>query len=210
MFIVYSPEGQNLIGSVQNLPDLKIDPAKQVHATAAAPESFERSGLESSNLPKAKRSAVDAYQSNRANPQMRRTVVRVDEIMSSPVITVEADQTIEQAWELMSQHKVTYLPVVEAGRLVGMCTWVNLLEQVLVNPTGETETAVTEAVSSVMHKQVVTTSPDTDVRHVAKVFTRYDIRAVVVMNEGTQISGIVTEGDLVRCLAAEPPIELYI
>ncbi|MBF6058039.1 MULTISPECIES: HPP family protein [Thiomicrorhabdus] len=209
MFIVYSPEGQNLIGSVQNFPDLKIDPAKQVHATTPSPEAFERAALESS-LPKAKRSAVDAYQSNRANPQMRRTHVRVDEIMSSPVITVGADQTIEQAWELMSQHKVTYLPVVENDRLVGMCTWVNLLEQVLVNPNGETETAVTEAVSSVMHKQVVTTSPDTDVRHVAKVFTRYDIRAVVVMNDATQIAGIVTEGDLVRCLAAEPPIELYI
>lgn len=46
------------------------------------------------------------------------TLVR--EIMSFPVFTIHPDQTIEEAMEMMTHHRVRHLPVVEEDRLVGM------------------------------------------------------------------------------------------
>ena len=44
----------------------------------------------------------------------------VSDIMSFPVFTIHPDQTIEEAMEMMTQHRVRHLPVVEHERLVGM------------------------------------------------------------------------------------------
>ncbi|HWQ05146.1 MAG TPA: CBS domain-containing protein [Longilinea sp.] len=44
----------------------------------------------------------------------------VSDIMSFPVFTIHPDQTIEEAMEMMTQHRIRHLPVVEHERLVGM------------------------------------------------------------------------------------------
>jgi len=44
----------------------------------------------------------------------------VSDIMSYPVFTIHPDQTIEEAMEMMTQHRIRHLPVVEGERLVGM------------------------------------------------------------------------------------------
>ena len=46
----------------------------------------------------------------------------VSELMSSPVITVPLETTISECLTLMTTQKVRHLPVLEAGRLVGIVT----------------------------------------------------------------------------------------
>ena len=44
----------------------------------------------------------------------------VDRIMTAPAITVETDQQIMSALSLMTRRRIRHLPVVEAGRIVGI------------------------------------------------------------------------------------------
>jgi CBS domain-containing protein len=46
--------------------------------------------------------------------------VTVDEVVSREPVTLDPDQNLDEALELMVRHKVRRLPVVENGRLVGM------------------------------------------------------------------------------------------
>lgn len=46
----------------------------------------------------------------------------VDDIMTREVITVGPGETIQDAARLMLQHKISSLPVVEGGRVVGIIT----------------------------------------------------------------------------------------
>lgn len=48
--------------------------------------------------------------------------VQVGEIMTKKVITVEAEQSLEEAAEIMTENKIEKAPVLENGRLVGMLT----------------------------------------------------------------------------------------
>ncbi len=51
----------------------------------------------------------------------------VSEVMAKPVITVQADEPLEEAALLMEEYKVGGLPVLEGDRLVGMITITDVL-----------------------------------------------------------------------------------
>jgi acetoin utilization protein AcuB len=57
--------------------------------------------------------------------------VPVSRVMSSPVITVEADAPLEKAASVMRDEGVGSLPVVDKGRLVGIVTETDLLRRIV-------------------------------------------------------------------------------
>ena len=62
------------------------------------------------------RDIVTRAVAERRNPQ----AVKVEEIASHDLVTVESEQDLDDALALMARHKVRRLPVLEGGRLVGM------------------------------------------------------------------------------------------
>lgn len=207
MFIVYSPEGQSFIGSVQQLPVLKVDPTKRINKVGES----ELEGLKVDVGKEESSTSTHALKAYKKNQQSgtRQVIVKAAELMSSPVITIAAADSIENAWYLMNQHGIKHLPVVDRGELVGMCTQTNILGRMIVNKEGALEGVKPETVSEAMQETVVTTSLDTDVRHVAQALMGFDIEALVIMSDYHQIVGIVTPSDLIKRLATEPPLELY-
>lgn len=57
--------------------------------------------------------------------------VRVAEIMSTDVMTVEAGAEVGEAADTMRKHRVGSLPVMDRGRMVGIVTEVDILRQVV-------------------------------------------------------------------------------
>jgi len=53
--------------------------------------------------------------------------LRVKDVMKSPVITVRAEDPIEQAALLMEEHRVSGLPVLDGNALVGILTITDLM-----------------------------------------------------------------------------------
>ena len=56
--------------------------------------------------------------------------VTVDEIMSAPVLTVDAADEVTDATRMMLEDKIGSLPVTEGGRLVGIITETDLLREI--------------------------------------------------------------------------------
>jgi CBS domain-containing protein len=53
------------------------------------------------------------------------------EIMSSPVITVTSDTTVNDCMQIVTQRRIRHLPVVEKGALVGMISIGDLVRAVI-------------------------------------------------------------------------------
>ncbi len=51
----------------------------------------------------------------------------VQEVMSKNVVTIQADQTLEEASHLMIENKIKKLPVLEKDKLVGIITATDLI-----------------------------------------------------------------------------------
>ncbi|MBS7634542.1 CBS domain-containing protein [Candidatus Bathyarchaeota archaeon] len=58
--------------------------------------------------------------------------IRAKEIMSSPLISVEADKTIKDALILMRERKIRRLGVTRKGRLIGIVTERRVLDALAV------------------------------------------------------------------------------
>jgi CBS domain-containing protein len=59
--------------------------------------------------------------------------LRVKEVMSEPAITISSEAPIKEAARLMIERKIGCLPVIEAGRLVGIVTETDILRHVVGN-----------------------------------------------------------------------------
>jgi CBS domain-containing protein len=115
--------------------------------------------------------------------------MKVHEIMTTAVISVPEDETIENAARLLARHGISGLPVVDrSGALVGLVT-----EYDLISKAGPT-------VGDIMSRSVISVSPETYTEEVAHLLTNQRIRRVPVL-QGDQLVGIVSRSDLIKQIA---------
>ena len=55
----------------------------------------------------------------------------VSEIMTTPVVSVGPQQTVEECMKLMTQKRIRHLPVVEQGKLIGIVSIGDLVRRVI-------------------------------------------------------------------------------
>ncbi len=132
---------------------------------------------------------------------------RIAEWMSSPPIVIVTTTTLADAQRMMEQLHVRRLPVVQAGRLVGIVTWGDLRA---AWPSAATTLSVHEwrdlleqaTVAECMSRDPVTVAPDASVREAARIMLAHKIGGVPVVADD-ELVGIITESDLLRLLITE-------
>ena len=70
------------------------------------------------------------------------------DVASRDVVTVEADDDLDEAMTLMAKHQVRRLPVVEDGRLVGVVAQADLAGEARAKDVGETIEEISKPASS--------------------------------------------------------------
>ncbi len=125
----------------------------------------------------------------------------VDRIMTRDVLQVVEDARVPQMAALMRDHHIRHLPVVRAGRLVGLVTSHDL-ERVAPSPV--TTFSVGEAnyllgkltAAKVMRAKVITCAPDTLVEEAARLLRQEKISCLPVVNGDGHLLGMLTHEDL--------------
>ena len=54
--------------------------------------------------------------------------VKISEVMSAPPISIDVDRSVQEAARTMARQKIGCLPVLEAGKLIGIVTETDVLE----------------------------------------------------------------------------------
>jgi CBS domain-containing protein len=81
----------------------------------------------------------------RRDPQ----AVKVDEVASRELVTVEPQQDLDEALALMARHQVRRLPVVEDGQLVGMLAQADVALEEKEKKVGEVLEEISKPTSAV-------------------------------------------------------------
>lgn len=119
--------------------------------------------------------------------------MRIADIMSEHVITIDALDTAESAFDVMKERVIHHLAVTERGRLVGVIS-----ERDLGGPRG-TAVRRDRRVLDLMSRHVAMISPRTTVREAANKMRNQNIGSLLVVN-GEKLCGIVTVSDLLDLL----------
>jgi CBS domain-containing protein len=111
----------------------------------------------------------------------------------SRVITVQAGQTLKEAIDLLIQHNIGALVVLdEAEKPVGV-----LSERSILMAAAKDEHFFTRLVREAMRTPVIVASPQDDLQPVMQTMTVRRIRHIPVIDQG-RLVGIVSVGDMVK------------
>ncbi|MBK6454381.1 MAG: CBS domain-containing protein [Proteobacteria bacterium] len=112
--------------------------------------------------------------------------------------SVDADEPVLEAIQMMADKHVGALPVTRGGDLVGMVSERDYARKVILLGRSSAETPIWQ----IMSTPVVTATPDDGVRHCMQVMTEKRIRHLPVVEDGRMI-GMISIGDLVRVVIEE-------
>ncbi|MFH1821535.1 MAG: CBS domain-containing protein [Methanobacteriota archaeon] len=128
--------------------------------------------------------------------------MRVSQIMSSPVITLDKDRSLADAIDVMKKEQISRVVATQNGRVVGILTEKDIARE-LGSMHNYRLTPGRLHVSSVMTSDPISVAPDVMAKRAAELMLDHDISGLPIL-EGGKLVGIVTKMDFAKiCLNYE-------
>ncbi|MBI4618783.1 MAG: CBS domain-containing protein [Desulfobacterales bacterium] len=128
--------------------------------------------------------------------------MKVKDIMAEDVVTLEINEELSLADDIMHLGRIRHLPVVEKGKLVGIISQRDLFKGSLASVMGFGEKAKrdflkTVAVKEIMIKKVITISPEADIKEAGRIMLEKKIGCLPVVGKD-ELVGLITETDILK------------
>ncbi|WP_118184508.1 CBS domain-containing protein [Paraburkholderia phosphatilytica] len=149
--------------------------------------------------------------------------MQASDIMTTDVITVTPETSVYHAAALLTEHRISGMPVVDdEGQVVGIVSEGDLLHRIETGTLRRQRTWLAEflhstrelageylkehalKVGDVMTDNVISVRPTSSLGEIADLLDRHHIKRVPVLQEG-RVVGIVSRSNLIHMLAGEAP-----
>jgi CBS-domain-containing membrane protein len=142
--------------------------------------------------------------------------VSVRDVMTINVIKTQADADFSEVTNLLSEHRISGLPVVDGeNRVIGVITEADVLsmagmqkghafKDVIRHILGEPLPGKkkTKSLRDAMSSPAITTGPDADIREIALTLDEKRIKRLPVVDEQGKLIGVISRADIVRIIGA--------
>lgn len=124
---------------------------------------------------------------------------KVKEIMTTDVITTTSNVDVVNAFEELMEHKISAMPVVDDGKLVGIITATDLGRNLILD-----KYELGTDVKSIMIKDVVTVSPENTISEAIETMKSNapdsNILNQLPVVENGKLVGIISDGDIIKLI----------
>lgn len=118
---------------------------------------------------------------------------RIKSIMTTNVVTVEPEDSLEVVKELLFEKHFHHLPVTKDGKLVGIITSWDLIKSDM-----KFEEYGKFTVQELMTKKVATLGPDESIGAAAMIFLRHLFHGLPIVDDDKKLVGIITTHDILK------------
>jgi acetoin utilization protein AcuB len=129
-------------------------------------------------------------------------IMRVRDVMKSPVQSIRPSDTMGTALRMMQQHGIRHLPVLEDSNLVGIVSDRDLRSPSIPGRWHAVPWSDSIEVEWVMSSPVMVLSSDASLSAAAKLMHSERIDCAPVVDEG-KLVGIITSADLLQVIGME-------
>jgi acetoin utilization protein AcuB len=195
-------------GIVETYPIKPVGP--RISRAESAGER-EQPGQHPPSLDRSALAAQTAYQQQSIEQSHPKPAILARDLMSAPVVSLPSDSTLLDAWTSMSDKGFHHIPVTSMhDTLVGMVSYRDLLRHAPELITAaETRQASKRRLAEIMTSRVISATPVTEVREIARVMLDEQIHAVPILDHNRRLVGILATRDLLRGIANHGPLELW-
>ncbi|MGA2122255.1 MAG: CBS domain-containing protein [Methanoregula sp.] len=184
---------KTLVGQVMSYPLIRICPTFKIRE--AARTMINKKGRLVVYVCGKLAGIITASDLIRDMPEAPETSLIVDDFMTTEIVSVNEDETVRSAAEIMGKNRVGSVIVTLDGKPLGIFTERDLLSTFMVH-SRSLDTPVGEACSGLM-----TTAPaGISIHEAAKIMAAQHVRRLPIMKK-KHIAGIITARDLVEAYA---------
>jgi CBS domain-containing protein len=130
---------------------------------------------------------------------MQRKVVGILEEKGSTVWSVAPSDTVFSALEMMAEHNIGAVLVLDGEELSGIVTERDYARKVKLRALGSNDTPVGEIMTTVLHTVV----PTTTVAECMQLMTDERVRHLPVVDDDGRLVGLISIGDVVKAMIAQ-------
>jgi CBS domain-containing membrane protein len=131
---------------------------------------------------------------------------RVGEIMTTDLLTLNLNDTLRLADDIMNLAKVRHFPVLDEGKLVGVLNQADLLHASMRSLVRHPKDTPRQALGTVAVKDIVkpatTIRCDAPIEEAALMMVEKEVDCLLVL-EGERLVGVATRTDLLREMAGK-------
>ena len=127
------------------------------------------------------------------------TGLRARDVMSTNIETVEGNASLSDAATRMRGSDIGFLPVQEAGRIVGVVTD----RDITIRGTAAGFDPRTTVVATVMTADYASCLDDDPIEEVARIMQDNQLKRVMVLNSQRMLVGIISMGDIANRVGDE-------
>lgn len=129
----------------------------------------------------------------------------VKDWMTKTVVTVDMEDSMQEAIRLMKDHDIHMLPVMKRGQLVGIVTDRDIKRSSASDATTLEIHELLFLISKIKVKDIMTKDPitvayDYTIEETAEVLLKNKISGAPVMNGAGELAGTITKADIFRAL----------
>lgn len=115
------------------------------------------------------------------------------------IISAKPDTMVIEALEIMAKYNIGVLVVLDNEKLVGIFSERDYARKGIINGRKAKSTPMTE----VMTANVITVTPEMNIKDCMEIMSERKFRHLPVMNEDEKVVGVLSVGDIVSALIIE-------
>ncbi len=148
--------------------------------------------------------ALKAYSSTeQSRSHGERPAVNAAMIMSTPIVSAEFDNNLQQGWRLMQHHQVHHLLLLNRkGALMGLVSDKDILK--VTSGVGDIDLEGRSAdevmLGDLISRKLLTASPDATLLDIAHAMLEQKVSALPVVTAKDELKGIITRTDLLQAM----------
>jgi len=194
---ILDPEELNEIQKTHR--KIKPNPENYPSPSHDEPDDTDRENQKAAN-------ATKSYIATRDETSEQQITELAQSVMSSPVISMNINTSLFDAWKLMQQHEINHLAITDDSNLLaGLLSEKNILPHLME----QTALSVNDISLNIFcQRTLLSATPDTNLYELAQVMLENRLDGIVIIENNT-LQGIITYSDIIKVMLKASQLEVF-